>query len=299
MKLSGYIKGFLDIGMGFLRLIAGLFKKPQYLLGLILIILGIFYAFGIKPQEIPSWWSEKASPAISSRFGDFTTQVKKTTAPVVTAVGDVVEQTGKNIPIVKTIQEGNKKKEEEEPPFVPQTRPVWGKRGAMEQQQREAVALLQPAEKPVFRPVEKPDVKPADEVPVSQRRRVPVVSQPVLTGTSGGRTEMWPSAAPEIQETSQISPQPNETSNRKLIEGTAAVIGGDHLKVKGMNIRLKNIRIRSGRNSEAFRFMTRRYNGLTLKCYYDEADKKEAIYADCYQGRESLSQELIDMGLAN
>ncbi len=310
MKITDYVKGTVSLIGDVFRLGMIFIKRPHYLLVLIGIILGIFYLCGVPPQKVPEWWKKTFVPAVSTRFDEFAMRTKKATSPLTDAVSDFVAP-----PVQKSPE-----KKEPEPLFVaPEKAPVkWGrhpsdnKGEAKPQTAESAVPSVSGAEtsykfkqKEHTLPVQ-PQTQPKRRVPAPEWRKIdenvdaaPVVMVPTHAANRGEVLDRMldnvvRETAAEQQKTERARPsrpQPKGT----LVEGTASVVGGDSLKIGGRVIRLKGLRIRSGRNAEAYRTLARRVNNMHVRCYFAEGEDK----AVCYEGEENLAQYLIDMRLAD
>ncbi len=293
---GGYVRGSLSLLKDFLRLSAVLLKKPHYLLGLLAVVLGIFYLCGVKPQEIPGWWTKTASPAVSRRWKEFSAQVKKTTAPMADSIGNAFGGGEGKMPSVGTARKtAEKSPVPSEPAFVESRaagRPqVWGRRI-----ERPAGTSPAPeAQPPAFAA---PDRIRQDTIPYAAEtapKRPEAEIRPMPDYAAADR----PAAAPLPEEPARKkSPVPERHAGRPFIRGAASVTGGDIVKVNGQPFRLRGIRVRPGRNAEAYRVLSRRYNGTVLACVPGETAGGGMTYADCYHDGEDVAQELLDLGLA-
>ena len=297
---GGYVRGSLSLLKDFLRLCVTLLKKPHYLLGLLAVVLGIFYLCGVKPQEIPGWWTKTASPAITGRWKEFSAQFQKTTAPMVDSIGNVLGEGKGSLPSAGTGRKAAQKPfVPSEPAFIASTaagRPqVWGRKI----NRPDSISSV-PAVPPVASAV--PDrIRPA---PIPANTDFHPV-EPALE-RYGAEIRPMPyalmekqAAAPLPEESAPVkSPIPARHAGRPFIQGAASVTGGDIIKVNGQPFRLRGIRVRPGRNAEAYRVLSRRYNGTVLTCIPGETAAGGMTYADCYHNGEDVAQELLDLGLA-
>lgn len=298
---GGYVRGSLSLLKDFLRLFIVLFKKPHYLLGILAVIAGIFYLCGIKPQEIPGWWTKTAAPAVTGRWKDFSAQVKKTAAPMVGSLENAFGGSDGKLPAVGSDRKAaGKPAAPSGPAFVESStaeRPqVWGRRierpsepGSAPSAQPpvfDAPARIRPAAMPASPNMPLPE-------PAAERRAPEIRPRPYYVSANTQASASLP------EETARTkSPVPARHAGRPFIQGVASVTGGDIVKVNGQPFRLRGIRVRPGRNAEAYRVLSRRYNGTVLACVAGEAAGGGMMYADCYQDGEDIAQELLDLGLA-
>lgn len=298
---GGYVRGSLSLLKDFLRLCVVLLKKPHYLLGILAVVLGIFYLCGVKPQEIPGWWTKTASPAITGRWKEFSAQFQKTTAPMVDSIGNVFGEGQGSLPSVGTGRKAAEKPSAPaEPAFIESAaagRPqVWGRKINRPDSTSSAptvppVASAAPAR---IRPAAIPantDLHPAE--PALERHGAEIRPMPYYALAEKQ------AAAPLPEEPAPVkSPIPARHAGRPIIRGAASVTGGYIVKVNGQPFRLRGIRVRPGRNAEAYRVLSRRYNGTVLACVPGETTAGGMTYADCYHDGEDVAQELLDLGLA-
>lgn len=307
MRALGYVKGTVSLIGDFFRVGLIFIKRPHYLLALIGIILGIFYLCGIPPQKLPEWWKKTFVPAVSTRVDEFAMRTKKAASPLTEAVSDFVA------PSVNK----NEERKEPEPLFAaPEKSSVkWG-RSPSEQSAKAAggqtlnpVAPSAASGETSYKFKQKEHTLPVQPQPATPRKvpapewskvdenveAAPVVMVPTHAANRGEVLDkMLDNVVRETVAEQQIVKRLPQARGR-LVEGTASVVGGDSLKLDGRVIRLKGIRIRSGRNAEAYRMLSRRVANMQVRCYFENGEDK----AVCYEGDENLAQYLIDMRLAD
>lgn len=307
MKALGYVKGTFSLIGDFFRLGMIFIKRPHYLLVLAGIVVGIFYLCGIPPKQLPEWWKKTFVPAVSSRVDEFAMRTKKAASPLTDAVSDFVSVPKKE----------PEKAKEPEPLFVtsPKAPVKWGRQAGKETGTQGAAAPVAPAapkeeykfkQKERTHPVES-TAAPKRKVPAPEWSKVdenvqaaPIVMVPThAENRAEVLDKMLDNVVRETAVAQNNAPQyrrPQKTrEDGTFIEGTALVVGGDAIKINGQVIRLKGIRIKSGKNAEAYRTLSRRVSSMYVRCFIKKGEDK----AECYEGKESLSQYLIDMRLAD
>jgi len=79
---------FLRLIFAIIKLIAFPVRKPVVGLFLLLVLIGVPYALGVKPPEMLGWYKEKASPVLSV-FSNYGNSMKKHTGPLVDQMSKV------------------------------------------------------------------------------------------------------------------------------------------------------------------------------------------------------------------
>lgn len=67
MTLVGYVSGIIGLTKDVIRFTFRLLKRPHYVAVLIVLILGVFYACGITPREIPHVLNQKWQALVADR----------------------------------------------------------------------------------------------------------------------------------------------------------------------------------------------------------------------------------------
>ncbi len=323
MRLDRYLKGVLSLFADGMRLCKTLIKKPHYLLALAGIAVGVFYLCGVPPQKLPQWWKETFVPAVSVRVDEFAFRTKKAASGVVANLTGTERQkeTAPAAPERQTAVKWGRKPAAEKPETPPEPAFAVAETGSgnkdekaerqgfmpennkFKQRERTHPVTARLAERP--RPVvaqrereDEPEtpaasaiMKRADE---SETPAAPVVMPPTY---AENRAEMLDKMLDGvIRETAQQQRRAEANAPKVVrLEGTAEVAGGDALKIAGRLIRLKGMRLRSGRSAEAYRILSRRANNVYVRCRILEGEDK----GDCFIGNENLSRYMIDMQVAD
>ena len=313
MKALGYVKGTFSLIGDFFRLGMIFIKRPHYLLVLAGIVVGIFYLCGIPPKQLPEWWKKTFVPAVSSRVDEFAMRTKKAASPLTDAVSDFVSVPKKEPEQTKEAE----KVKEPEPLFVtsPKAPVKWGRQTGKENETQGTAAPVAPsAPKEEYKFKQKERAHPVENT-AAPKRRVPapewsrvdenVQAAPVVMVPTHAENraevldKMLDNVVRETAVAQNNAPQYRRPQKARedgtCVEGIASVVGGDALKINGKVIRLKGIRIKSGKNVEAYRTLSRRVSNMHVSCFIKKGEDK----AECYEGKESLSQYLIDMRLAD
>lgn len=115
MTLSGYVGGIIGLAKDAFRFCFALLKRPHYVVLLILFIVGIFYLFGITPQEIPQ--------AVGQQWQAFIDNRKQVVSEELQAFSERIGDD--NNPLVQTIAGVSKNLKEETPAVRPMTKELF------------------------------------------------------------------------------------------------------------------------------------------------------------------------------
>ena len=308
MRLDRYLKGVLSLFADGMRLCKTLIKKPHYLLALAGIVIGVFYLCGVPPQKLPQWWKETFVPAVSVRVDEFAFRTKKAASGVVANLTGTERQkeTALGLPERQTAGKWGRKPAAEKPETSPEPAFAVAETGSgnkdekaerqgfmpennkFKQRERTHPVTARPAERP------RPVVAQREREDESETPAAPVVMPPTY---AENRAEMLDKMLDGvIRETAQQQRRAEANAPKVVrVEGTAEVAGGDALKIAGRLIRLKGMRLRSGRSAEAYRILSRRANNVYVRCRILEGEDK----GDCFIGNENLSRYMIDMQVAD
>lgn len=84
-------------------------------------------------------------------------------------------------------------------------------------------------------------------------------------------------------------------AGKNAIGGVLTVVGADRVRI-GETVFTLKVRLRSGKAGEAFQDLKRRFDGGNAKCFTDKDDPEKA---ECFVGKTSLSQMLVDYAYAD
>ena len=93
MKLSGYIGGIIGLTKDLIRFCLALLKRPHYVAVLIMLFLGVFYLYGVSPQEIPQ--------VVGGKWQAFIADRKKVVSEELQSISERIDD--KDSPLKKTI----------------------------------------------------------------------------------------------------------------------------------------------------------------------------------------------------
>ena len=84
-------------------------------------------------------------------------------------------------------------------------------------------------------------------------------------------------------------------ADENAVAGSLKIVGADRVRIADKTFSLK-VRLRSGKAGSAYQDLQRRFDGRNGKCL---PDKNTPEKADCFVGKTSLSQMLIDYAYAD
>ena len=93
MKLSGYIGGIIGLTKDLIRFCLALLKRPHYVAVLIMLFLGVFYLYGVSPQEIPQ--------VVGGKWQAFIADRKKVVSEELQSISERIDD--KDSPLKQTI----------------------------------------------------------------------------------------------------------------------------------------------------------------------------------------------------
>ena len=138
------------------------------------------------------------------------------------------------------------------------------------------------------------DKNPAVSAPLEKEMIIPDEKQEILKLTNEQiakqmREEVfgWQQAFHEAQKEIKI---PDEN----VVQGVLTVVSADKVRVDG-KVFLLNVKLRSGKAGEAYRRLSRQFDGRNAKCVPNDGNPEKA---ECFVGGLGVSEMLIDLGLA-
>ncbi len=84
-------------------------------------------------------------------------------------------------------------------------------------------------------------------------------------------------------------------TEENAVKGILTVVGADRVRI-GETVFTLKVRLRSGKAGEAFQDLKRRFDGGNAKCFTDKDNPEKA---ECFVGKTSLSQMLVDYAYAD